>query len=110
MKSLKRSQLLAVTALVCLLVPLGCSTAGRSKHAERLVLVSYDGTGADLAWSWIKNGIATDADGLAAMADRGYAARGLRTVRPTLTAVNHARTTGPVRRHRVLDTQRIRQG
>jgi predicted AlkP superfamily phosphohydrolase/phosphomutase len=91
MKRLKLPSLLVTTALVCLLlVALGCSLAGRREHAERLVLISYDGTSADLAWSWIKNEIATDPDGLAAMADQGFAARRVRPVSPTLTAVNHA--------------------
>jgi predicted AlkP superfamily phosphohydrolase/phosphomutase len=54
------------------------------------VLVSYDGVGADLAWSWIVDGIATEPDGLATMASEGFSVRRLRMADPTLTAVNHA--------------------
>jgi predicted AlkP superfamily phosphohydrolase/phosphomutase len=56
--------------------------------AQRVVMVSYDGVGADLAWQWIEQGAA--ASGLAPMAEHGLSARGLRPQDPTLTSVNHA--------------------
>jgi hypothetical protein len=59
-------------------------------HAERVVMVSYDGLGADLAWQWIGAGVAAEPDGLAALAGQGFAVRRLRMASPTLTAVNHA--------------------
>lgn len=59
-------------------------------RAERVVLVSYDGLGADLAWQWIRGGVAAEPDGLAALARQGLAVRRLRVVSPSLTAVNHA--------------------
>ncbi len=58
-------------------------------RAERVILVSYDGVGADLAWRWIVDGVATEPDGLATMAQEGFSARRLRMADPTLTAVNH---------------------
>lgn len=61
-----------------------------SRPAERVVVVSYDGLGADLAWGWIEGGLARDPDGLSAVAGSGLAVRRLRMVTPTLTAVNHA--------------------
>jgi len=57
--------------------------------ARRLVLVSHDGVGADLAWSWIEEGVAAEPQGLHAMVESGFAARRVRMVNPTLTAVNH---------------------
>ncbi len=59
-------------------------------RAERVVMVSYDGVGAELAWDWIFGGVASENDGLAAMAEHGLAAERLRMAAPTLTAVNHA--------------------
>jgi predicted AlkP superfamily phosphohydrolase/phosphomutase len=59
-------------------------------RAERVLMVSYDGLGADLAWQWIGTGLAAEPDGLAALAGEGLAVRRLRMSSPTLTAVNHA--------------------
>jgi len=59
-------------------------------RAERVVLVSFDGVGADLAWRWIGDGTAVSPTGLRAMAENGLSAERLRMVDPTLTAVNHA--------------------
>ena len=59
-------------------------------RAERVLMVSYDGLGADLAWQWIGTGLAAEPDGLAALAGEGFAVRRLRMSSPTLTAVNHA--------------------
>jgi predicted AlkP superfamily phosphohydrolase/phosphomutase len=64
--------------------------ARRGEQARRLVMVSYDGTGADLAWEWIDQDVASDPDGLTAMARHGFSVRRVRSVNPTLTAVNHA--------------------
>ena len=58
-------------------------------RADRVVMVSYDGMGADLAWLWINGGVATEAEGLAGLVSGGFSARRLRMVDPTLTAVNH---------------------
>ncbi len=57
--------------------------------AERVILVSFDGLGADLAWRWLDDGTLGDPAGLAGFAARGRSARRLRPVNPTLTAVNH---------------------
>jgi len=58
-------------------------------RAERVVLVSYDSLGADLARRWISDGTVSSPDGLAGMAKQGFSAERLRMVDPTLTAVNH---------------------
>ncbi len=58
-------------------------------RADRVVMVSYDGLGADLAWSWIDGGVAESPEGLAGLAERGFAASRLRMANPTLTSVNH---------------------
>lgn len=58
-------------------------------RAERVVMVSYDSLGADLAWRWISDGTVSSPDGLAGMAQQGFSAERLRMVDPTLTAVNH---------------------
>ncbi len=68
----------------------GCSSSGvRAGAARRVVLVSYDGVGADLAWGWIHDGLLSQPDGIMAMVHHGLAARRMRMVDPTLTAVNH---------------------
>ena len=54
-----------------------------------MVLVSYDGVGADLAWSWLEEGVVEHPDGLRGMLEHGLAARRLEPVSPTLTATNH---------------------
>jgi predicted AlkP superfamily phosphohydrolase/phosphomutase len=59
-------------------------------RAERVVMVSYDGVGADLARQWRDQGVAVDPDGLTALVERGFSADRLRMASPTLTAVNHA--------------------
>jgi predicted AlkP superfamily phosphohydrolase/phosphomutase len=65
------------------------SGAPAAARVDRVVMVSYDGVGADLAHHWINSGVATDRNGLAAMALHGVVAERLRMVDPTLTAVNH---------------------
>ena len=59
-------------------------------RAERVVMVSYDGMGADLAWQWINGGVASETDGLSGLVSGGFSVRRLRMVDPTLTAVNHS--------------------
>ncbi len=59
------------------------------RHARRVVLVSYDGVGADLAWSWLEEGVLSEPGGVAGMAAAGTSARRVRMVNPTLTSVNH---------------------
>jgi predicted AlkP superfamily phosphohydrolase/phosphomutase len=58
-------------------------------RADRVVMVSYDSVGADLAWRWIGEGVAASPDGLAGMASSGLSAERLRMIDPTLTAVEH---------------------
>jgi predicted AlkP superfamily phosphohydrolase/phosphomutase len=55
----------------------------------RVVMVSYDGVGADLAWGWLADGILNNPAGVSGMVAKGTAARRVRMVDPTLTAVNH---------------------
>jgi len=82
----------AATTLVAALPWLWACSSGAPVKArpERVVVISYDGVGGDLASSWIEGSTATDRDGLAAMAADGLAVRRLRMVNPTLTAPNHA--------------------
>ncbi len=83
--------ILGTLALALLGLAAACQTAPPvAVRPERVVMISYDGAGADLAWSWIADGVAADPDGLAAMASEGLTARRLRPVNPTLTAPNHA--------------------
>jgi hypothetical protein len=82
------------SALVCLAgflsLALACQSGGPPEiRAERVVMVSYDSLGADLAWSWISDGTVSLPGGLAGMAQHGFSAERLRMVDPTLTAVNH---------------------
>jgi predicted AlkP superfamily phosphohydrolase/phosphomutase len=79
-----------VTGLLSLAA--GCQSGGPGEdaRAERVIMVSYDGLGADLAWRLIVDGVAAEPDGLADMAREGYSVRRLRMADPTLTSVNHA--------------------
>jgi predicted AlkP superfamily phosphohydrolase/phosphomutase len=74
--------------------PLGCRSGGLPddvrERPERVVVVSYDGVGADLLDRWLADGTASDPGGLAGLADEGLRVRRLRPVDPTLTAVVHA--------------------
>jgi predicted AlkP superfamily phosphohydrolase/phosphomutase len=85
-----RIAVVALSGLLCLAA--GCQSGGPKEdvRAERVILVSYDGVGSDLAWRWIVDGVATAPDGLATMALEGFSVRRLRMADPTLTAVNHA--------------------
>jgi len=87
-KTLLRFVITCVATTICL--AFACQSAGPPDvRAERVLMVSYDSVGADIAWQWIESGVAASPDGLAAMADNGLSAERLRMVDPTLTAVNH---------------------
>ncbi len=58
-------------------------------RAERVVMVSYDSVGAEVAWQWIEDGTAASVDGLRGLAENGLSAERMRPVDPTLTAVQH---------------------
>ncbi len=85
-----RLALISLAGLLCMAG--GCQNGGvpEDVRAERVILVSYDGVGADLAWRWIVDGVAAEPDGLSTMAKEGFSARRVRMADPTLTAVNHA--------------------
>ncbi len=79
-------------ALLAILLPLAACRSGAPEPRRapgRVVLVSYDGVGADLAWGWLEDGTLPPGGGVAAMVREGTAARRVRMVNPTLTAVNH---------------------
>lgn len=82
---------LAVVALSLVLAAPSCRDEGvpAEARADRVIMVSYDGVGADLAWQWINGGVAAEPDGLSGLAGRGFSVRRLRMANPTLTAVNH---------------------
>ena len=90
LSSPSRIAVFALAGLLCLAA--GCQSGGPKEdvRADRVILVSYDGVGADLAWRWIVDGVMTEPNGLAAMAQEGFSVRRLRMADPTLTAVNHA--------------------
>lgn len=79
--------------LLCALgLSLGACRSGTppaGSNPPRLVMVSYDGVGADLVWGWLEDHVLDTADGVAGMVAQGTAARRVRMVDPTLTAVNH---------------------
>jgi predicted AlkP superfamily phosphohydrolase/phosphomutase len=82
---------LGVAAVSLLSLGLACrSTDPGQARADRVVMVSYDGVGADLVRQWLAGDVATDPDGLAALSERGLTADRLRMASPTVTAVNHA--------------------
>ena len=84
-------RVLVVCTAVVLSLAFACQSGGPPEiRAERVVMVSFDGVGADLAWRWIADGTAASPDGLRGLAERGFSAERLRMVNPTLTAVNHA--------------------
>ena len=84
-------RVLVVCTAVMLSLAFACQSGGPPEiRAERVVLVSYDSVGADLAWRWIADGTAESPDGLRGLAENGFSAERLRMVDPTLTAVNHA--------------------
>ena len=86
------TRLAFVVVVGFLVMAAGCQDGGvpEDARAERVIVVSYDGVGADLAWRWIVEGVAAEPDGLADMAKEGFSVRRLRMADPTLTAVNHA--------------------
>ncbi|MCU0305024.1 MAG: alkaline phosphatase family protein [Thermoanaerobaculales bacterium] len=85
-----RPTLVLVSGLLCLAA--GCQSGGVSEgeRAERVIMVSYDGLGADLAWRLVVDGVAAEPGGLADLAREGFSVRRLRMADPTLTSVNHA--------------------
>ena len=85
-----RLALISLAGLLCLASSCQSGAPGEGVQAERVILVSYDGVGADLAWQWVVDGVAAKPDGLATMAREGFSVRRLRMNNPTLTAVNHA--------------------
>ena len=88
---LKTAVLRLAIVCVALVFSFACQSGGPLEiRAERVVMVSYDGVGADLAWRWIGDGTAASPDGLRGLAESGLSAERLRMVDPTLTAVNHA--------------------
>jgi predicted AlkP superfamily phosphohydrolase/phosphomutase len=77
-------------AAVALSLAFACqSGVPEGVRADRVVLVSYDAVGADLARQWLEDGTAAELDGLRGMAEQGLWAQRLRMVNPTLTAVQH---------------------
>ena len=81
---------LSVISAIVLSLAFACQGGGPPDiRAERVLVVSYDSVGADLAWQWIDGGVTASPDGLAGMAANGLSAERLRMVDPTLTAVNH---------------------
>jgi predicted AlkP superfamily phosphohydrolase/phosphomutase len=85
---------IAVRLLVISAAALSCAFACRSAgppeiQAERVVMVSYDSLGANLAWEWIEDDTVTTAAGFRGLVEGGLSAERLRMVNPTLTAVNH---------------------
>jgi predicted AlkP superfamily phosphohydrolase/phosphomutase len=82
---------LTVVAVSFLSLGLACrSGIPEQARADRVVMVSFDGVGADLARRWIDEGVAADRDGLSTLVEYGFTADRLRMASPTLTAVNHA--------------------
>ncbi len=88
MRRLRLAALLATT--VTLALAGACQTGVRQPVGpRRVVVVSYDGVGADLAWRWLDEGVLARPDGLGGLRENGLSARRLEPVNPTLTAVNH---------------------
>ena len=82
---------LAGLAIVLLLIAPACRTgAPAPTPADRVVLLSLDGLGADVLDKWLEDPEITSQNGFAGMAGHGVLADRVRMVNPTLTAVNHA--------------------
>jgi predicted AlkP superfamily phosphohydrolase/phosphomutase len=83
-------RVVSLVAAVTLSLAFACQGSGpQDIHAKRVVMISYDAVGADLAWSWIEDGTARAPGGLRDLAQHGISAERLRMVDPTLTTVNH---------------------
>jgi predicted AlkP superfamily phosphohydrolase/phosphomutase len=91
MSTTPAQRLVTVASLSLCVLAAACSSGGPPPEvrAERVLMVSYDAVGADLAWAWIGDGTASEPDGLAGMAAQGLAAARLRMVNPTHTSVQH---------------------
>jgi predicted AlkP superfamily phosphohydrolase/phosphomutase len=87
-RPLLRFAIASVVATVSL--AFACRSGGPPEvRAGRVVMVSFDGLGADLAWDWIEDGTASMVGGLGGIARDGFSAERMEMVDPTLTAVNH---------------------
>ncbi len=80
---------LAIPVTVALVMAACRSGAPEPRKAERVVLVSFDGLGADLLESWLADPNVVSSNGLGGMASDGVVADRVRMANPTLTAVNH---------------------
>jgi predicted AlkP superfamily phosphohydrolase/phosphomutase len=91
MPTLQPRRLAILAIITSFALAAACSSGGPPPEvrAERVLMVSYDAVGADLAWGWIGDGTASEPDGLAGMAAQGLAAARLRMVNPTHTSVQH---------------------
>jgi predicted AlkP superfamily phosphohydrolase/phosphomutase len=88
----KRHFRLAVSFLAATLsLALACQSGGPPEvRAERVVMVSYDSLGADLAWTWIADSTVASSGGLGGLVQNGISVERLRMVDPTLTSVIHS--------------------
>ncbi|MCP4899363.1 MAG: hypothetical protein GY906_20555 [bacterium] len=84
--------LVGAVILACLVVQgSGCrSSAPVQAEADRVVVFSIDGLGADMAREWLEEPIVRNPAGLPGYVKRGVFVRRLLPVDPTLTAVAHA--------------------
>mgnify|MGYP001821272191 FL=1 len=83
-------RLAIISALTALSLAFACQSTGPPEIlARRVVMVSYDSLGADLAWRWISDGTTAATGGLAGMAKNGFSVERVRMIDPTLTAVSH---------------------
>jgi predicted AlkP superfamily phosphohydrolase/phosphomutase len=85
-----RLRLAVLCAVAVLSLAFACQSGGPPDiRAERVVMVSYDSLGANLAWRWVADPTIASSGGLAGMAQNGLSAERLRMIDPTLTAVSH---------------------
>ncbi len=83
-------RLVPIVILLAVVGVISCTTGGPSpKDVRRFVIVSFDGLGADLFWSWFDEGILEEPLGFQGMVKNGRSVKRLRMVNPTLTTVNH---------------------
>ncbi len=78
------------SAVATLSLAFACQSGGPPDiRAERVVMVSYDSLGADLASNWAADPTSASSGGLAGMVRNGFSAQRVRMIDPTLTAVSH---------------------